>query len=67
MIPPLSPVAAASKNLSSPWLKRWEGMGLPIDVRLSLNYRLHSQDSEVVVDNPPVCLRVCRLQRHDGL
>lgn len=36
-------------------------MDLPLDARLSLNYCLHSQDSEFVVGNPPVCPRICRV------
>lgn len=58
---PLSPVAVASRTLSSPWLKRREGMHIALDARLSLNYCIHPQGSEVVARNPPMCLRVCRV------
>lgn len=54
MVSPLSPVAAASRNLSSPWLKRKEGMYMPLDVRLSLRYRLHSQYRELEVFKRPI-------------
>lgn len=61
MVSALSPVAAASRNLSSSWLKGREGVHMPLDVRLSLNFCIHPQGSEVVARNPLICLRVCRV------